>query len=64
MGMRATVSRDMLLENVFVADDAEVLPPGLFGAMWRGGQPRHVKIVHAGGVAAGDLDKCPLCKMF
>jgi alkylation response protein AidB-like acyl-CoA dehydrogenase len=34
MGMRATVSRDMLLENVFVHDDAEVLPPGLFGAMY------------------------------
>jgi alkylation response protein AidB-like acyl-CoA dehydrogenase len=34
MGMRATVSRDMVLENVFVADDAEVLPPGLFGAMY------------------------------
>lgn len=34
MGMRATVSRDMSLENVFVRDDAEVLPPGLFGAMY------------------------------
>src|SRR6202049_4353129 len=34
MGMRATVSRDMLLENVFVPDDSEVLPPGLFGAMY------------------------------
>jgi len=34
MGMRATVSRDMVLENVFVPDDAEVLPPGLFGAMY------------------------------
>jgi alkylation response protein AidB-like acyl-CoA dehydrogenase len=34
MGMRATVSRDMLLENVFVPDAAEVLPPGLFGAMY------------------------------
>jgi alkylation response protein AidB-like acyl-CoA dehydrogenase len=34
MGMRATVSRDMLLEEVFVPDDAEVLPPGLFGAMY------------------------------
>ena len=34
MGMRATVSRDMLLQNVFVPDDAEVLPPGLFGAMY------------------------------
>jgi alkylation response protein AidB-like acyl-CoA dehydrogenase len=34
MGMRATVSRDMLLQNVFVADDAEVLPPGLFGATY------------------------------
>src|SRR5215472_2243190 len=34
MGMRATVSRDMLLRDVFVPDDAEVLPPGLFGAMY------------------------------
>lgn len=34
MGMRATVSRDMLIEDVFVPDDAEVLPPGLFGAMY------------------------------
>src|SRR5579864_7960265 len=34
MGMRATVSRDMVLQNVFVADDGEVLPPGLFGAMY------------------------------
>jgi alkylation response protein AidB-like acyl-CoA dehydrogenase len=34
MGMRATVSRDMLLDNVFVPEDAEVLPPGLFGAMY------------------------------
>ncbi len=34
MGMRATVSRDMLLENVFVPDGSEVLPPGLFGAMY------------------------------
>lgn len=34
MGMRATVSRDMALENVFVSDDSEVLPPGLFGAMY------------------------------
>jgi alkylation response protein AidB-like acyl-CoA dehydrogenase len=34
MGMRGTVSRDMVLENVFVPDDSEVLPPGLFGAMY------------------------------
>src|SRR5882672_11102905 len=34
MGMRGTVSRDMVLQNVFVPDDAEVLPPGLFGAMY------------------------------
>ena len=34
MGMRATVSRDMLLQEVFVPDEAEVLPPGLFGAMF------------------------------
>ncbi len=36
MGMRGTVSRDMLLQEVFVPDDAEVLPPGLFGAMYNG----------------------------
>ena len=34
MGMRGTVSRDMRLEEVFVPDDGEVLPPGLFGAMY------------------------------
>jgi alkylation response protein AidB-like acyl-CoA dehydrogenase len=34
MGMRATVSRDMVLQDVFVPDDAEVLPPGAFGAMY------------------------------
>jgi len=34
MGMRGTVSRDMLLENVFVPGDAEVVPPGIFGAMY------------------------------
>src|SRR6202165_1110021 len=34
MGMRATVSRDMVLTDVFVPDDGEVLPPGLFGAMY------------------------------
>jgi alkylation response protein AidB-like acyl-CoA dehydrogenase len=34
MGMRGTVSRDMLLQNVFVPDDAEVLPPGSFGAIY------------------------------
>ena len=32
MGMRGTVSRDMLLTNVFVPDDANIIPPGLFGA--------------------------------
>jgi alkylation response protein AidB-like acyl-CoA dehydrogenase len=33
MGMRATVSHDMLLQDVLVPEDAEVLAPGLFGAM-------------------------------
>ena len=28
MGMRGTVSRDMVLQDVFVPDDGEVLPPG------------------------------------
>ncbi|MEE2689850.1 MAG: acyl-CoA dehydrogenase family protein [Pseudomonadota bacterium] len=34
IGMRATVSRDMVLEDVFVADEAEVLPPGVFGGLY------------------------------
>ena len=34
MGMRGTVSNDMVLQDVFVPDDGEVLPPGLFGAMY------------------------------
>ena len=34
MGMRGTVSLDMLLQDVFVPDDGEVLPPGVFGAMY------------------------------
>jgi alkylation response protein AidB-like acyl-CoA dehydrogenase len=34
MGMRGTVSRDMVLQDVFVPDDGEVLPPGGFGTMY------------------------------
>jgi len=34
MGMRGTVSRDMVLQDVFVPDDGEVLPPGMFGALY------------------------------
>jgi alkylation response protein AidB-like acyl-CoA dehydrogenase len=34
MGMRGTVSRDMVLQDVFVPDDGEVLPPGGFGALY------------------------------
>jgi alkylation response protein AidB-like acyl-CoA dehydrogenase len=34
MGMRGTVSRDMLLQDVFVPDDGEILPPGGFGALY------------------------------
>ena len=34
MGMRGTVSRDMVLEDVFVPDAGEVLPPGGFGTMY------------------------------
>jgi alkylation response protein AidB-like acyl-CoA dehydrogenase len=34
MGMRGTVSRDMVLKDVFVPDEGEVLPPGFFGAMY------------------------------
>ena len=32
--MGSAAFRDMVLENVFVPDDSEVLPPGLFGAMY------------------------------
>jgi len=34
IGMRATVSRNMQLEDVFVPDDGEVLPPGVFGGLY------------------------------
>src|SRR6202158_2483312 len=34
MGMRGTVSRDMLLQDVFVPDDGDVVPPGTLGAMY------------------------------
>ena len=34
IGMRATVSRAMLLEDVFVPDEAEILPPGVFGGLY------------------------------
>lgn len=32
--MRATVSRDMLLEDVFVPDRGDLLPPGMFGGLY------------------------------
>ena len=34
IGMRATVSRDMELENVLVPEEAEILPPGVFGGLY------------------------------
>ena len=34
MGMRATVSRDMTLKDVWVPADAEILPPGVFGQLY------------------------------
>jgi hypothetical protein len=34
LGMRGTVSRDMVLHEVFVPDEAEILPQGLFGALF------------------------------
>ncbi len=30
LGMRGTISKDLLLDDVFVTDDAEILPPGAF----------------------------------
>ena len=35
LGMRATVSRDMSLKDVWVPDDAEILPPGVFGQLYQ-----------------------------
>ena len=35
LGMRATVSRDMVLNDVWVPADAEILPPGVFGQLYR-----------------------------
>ena len=35
LGMRATVSRDMVLKDVWVPDDAEILPPGVFGLLYQ-----------------------------
>ncbi|MFT6583855.1 MAG: alkylation response protein AidB-like acyl-CoA dehydrogenase [Alphaproteobacteria bacterium] len=34
IGMRATVSRSMVLKDVFVPDSGEILPPGIFGALY------------------------------
>ena len=35
LGMRATVSRDLQLTDVWVPADAEILPPGVFGKLYQ-----------------------------
>ena len=35
MGMRATVSRDLTLKDVWVPANAEILPPGVFGQLYQ-----------------------------
>ena len=35
LGMRSTVSRDMTLTDVWVPDDGEILPPGVFGQLYQ-----------------------------
>jgi alkylation response protein AidB-like acyl-CoA dehydrogenase len=35
LGMRATVSRDLMLRDVWVPADAEILPPGVFGQLYQ-----------------------------
>ncbi|MFN8633317.1 MAG: acyl-CoA dehydrogenase family protein [Chloroflexota bacterium] len=35
LGMRATVSRDLVLTDVFVPFEGEILPPGVFGALYQ-----------------------------
>jgi len=34
IGMRATVSRELHLNDAFIPDEGEVLPPGVFGALY------------------------------
>ena len=35
IGMRSTVSRDMSLKDVWAPEDAEILPPGVFGQLYQ-----------------------------
>jgi alkylation response protein AidB-like acyl-CoA dehydrogenase len=35
LGMRSTVSRNMTLKDVWAPDDAEILPPGVFGQLFQ-----------------------------
>jgi alkylation response protein AidB-like acyl-CoA dehydrogenase len=35
LGMRGTVSRDLTLTDVYVPEDAEILPPGVFGRYYQ-----------------------------
>ncbi len=35
IGMRSTVSRDMILNDVWAPDDAAILPPGVFGQLFQ-----------------------------
>ena len=42
IGMRATVSRDMSLQDVWAPEDAEILPPGVFGQLYQ--RPPHIFI--------------------
>ena len=35
LGMRSTVSRNMILKNVWAPEDAEILPPGVFGQLFQ-----------------------------
>jgi alkylation response protein AidB-like acyl-CoA dehydrogenase len=35
LGMRATVSRDLVLKDVWVPAEAEILPPGVFGQLYQ-----------------------------
>ena len=35
LGMRSTVSRNMSLKDVWAPDDAEILPPGVFGQLFQ-----------------------------
>jgi hypothetical protein len=56
--LESGISAGMMVSSARAANSAGTSSPSIrreVGCSSRDGQPRHVEIVHAGGVAAGDL---------